>query len=776
MWHLTKIKAQNVLSFKECDFEPDQGVCTLVTGVNKDSDNQAGGNGSGKSSIMEMMSLGILGSPLRKCNSSEVINDQADSCSVLIELKNYATNQTLTIVRSFFVKLASTANIMLETNGVQEEVKLSGVAEYNKFILDMLGLTREEILNNFILSKYQYKNFLSISDKDKKEIINTFSNGNKIDEAIELIKVDRDEANIELQEKTNTLSGIIGKIEAYADQIETINQSSEQRRIDNERKIGQIKANIESIKQIIKSTSAEEEAANNKAVFLDEICVSIEDIEKSGYNLKSIQELEDFLHHDSVFQHFNKDYSFLLRINELNAQYDAKKVELSGLKSQLTTISEEVDRCSGDLKLAESQLKELTDANAKEESNLKVHLSDLESEKRLAEDKLDKLEATMGKTKRLISSIDAKMHGAITCPKCSHQFLTNQDASLEDLKASLNSNKALLEDTKSQFEALSAKLKDDFSSKILIIKNKLLYLHDNEKPQRDVVNQWKSNRSQLDSTLSQVKSKIAACESSIESFGGTIEEYIKKCFDNTINDMADLIEDCERIVDRCKKTNEANKSTIKSYTSQIEAIQGLSDDDSIKDIESKIEVLEEQKDAINEEITDSQQLINKLTEQESVFVKYKTYLANTKISALSTIINEFLDEIGSDLKVKFSGFTVLASGKIRDKISITLTRDGVDIGSFGKLSVGEQARINLACILALNKLVNINCDENKGLNLLVLDEVIDGTDESGISSILEALNNTGLTCLLITHGKTSESYSPCITVVKSQGNSNIKME
>lgn len=48
----------------------------------------------------------------------------------------------------------------------------------------------------------------------------------------------------------------------------------------------------------------------------------------------------------------------------------------------------------------------------------------------------------------------------------------------------------------------------------------------------------------------------------------------------------------------------------------------------------------------------------------------------------------------------------------------------MDCGSFGKFSAGEAARVNLATILAMQKLVNSNCDGDKGLDLLVLDEIL----------------------------------------------------
>lgn len=120
--------------------------------------------------------------------------------------------------------------------------------------------------------------------------------------------------------------------------------------------------------------------------------------------------------------------------------------------------------------------------------------------------------------------------------------------------------------------------------------------------------------------------------------------------------------------------------------------------------------------------------------------------------------NEFLEAINSDIRISFSGFTVLKSGKIRDKISISLIRDGVDCGSFDKFSEGEKARVNLANILALHKLTNVNCQDGKGLDLLVLDEILEACDAAGLANMFNALNNLQITSLVVSHGNVAENY------------------
>ena len=165
--------------------------------------------------------------------------------------------------------------------------------------------------------------------------------------------------------------------------------------------------------------------------------------------------------------------------------------------------------------------------------------------------------------------------------------------------------------------------------------------------------------------------------------------------------------------------------------------------------------------------------MNQFQEQEQRFHQFNSYLANTKIEALSKITNEFLASICSDIRIQFSGYTVLKTGKLREKISVTLVRDGVDCGSFGKFSEGEKARVNLSSILAMQKLVNSNCEGDKGLDLLVLDEILAAVDEEGNMKMFESLNRLGITALVVSHGHVSEAYPHTLVIRKEHGESRI---
>ena len=81
--------------------------------------------------------------------------------------------------------------------------------------------------------------------------------------------------------------------------------------------------------------------------------------------------------------------------------------------------------------------------------------------------------------------------------------------------------------------------------------------------------------------------------------------------------------------------------------------------------------------------------------------------------------------------------------------------------------------MNLATILAMQKLVNAHCDDEKGLDLLVLDEILAAVDAAGLASMFEALNALGGTVLVVSHGNVAESYPHKLVIVKENGESRI---
>lgn len=204
-------------------------MTTLIFGDNRDNDSQQS-NGAGKSALLECIAVGITGSPLRKIRTEEIINDAAEECTVTLHLVNDGMKEAFLIRRRIPRKGSSTVACTLWRDGKEvdtDEAVQPSVDAYNRYILDKLGITREELLNNFILSKYRYEDFLSSSDKEKKEIINRFSNGILVDEAIAHVDGDIEPLEEERQKVTLELAGVDGRVEMLFEQIRKQEEESE---------------------------------------------------------------------------------------------------------------------------------------------------------------------------------------------------------------------------------------------------------------------------------------------------------------------------------------------------------------------------------------------------------------------------------------------------------------------------------------------------------------------------------------------------------------------
>ena len=258
-------------------------------------------------------------------------------------------------------------------------------------------------------------------------------------------------------------------------------------------------------------------------------------------------------------------------------------------------------------------------------------------------------------------------------------------------------------------------------------------------------------------------------ENQIDDVQRDIEDLRSDMFDDAfqfIDSETDTAENAQKDAERAISNAEGS---IQSFEESIaDAEKALENDviDNLKQSKAKYQKDYEKAVTAKEKV---EKELAKYRSQETTFVEFKTHLANSKIEALAHITNEFLEKIGSDIRISFSGFTILKSGKVRDKISISLLRDGVNCGSFDKFSEGEKARVNLANILAMHKLTNVSCAEGKGLDLLILDEILDATDETGLANIFESLNSLQITSLIVSHGNIAENYPYKLVVNKRNG-------
>lgn len=771
MWKLNEIYAQNICAFRELKYTINQGVTTLIFGDNRDNESQRS-NGSGKSALIECIALGITGSPLRRIKNEEIINDLAEEAFVELQFSNTSGNEKFIIERRLFRKgVAEVACYLFRGEEfAADEMIMPGIDAYNKFILETLGITKEELFNNFILSKYKYQNFLSCSDKDKKEIINNFSNGVLVDEAIERIQADIVPIEQSLKSKETELAGMDGRINALTEQIEKEKELQQERQKSREDKINEIKNSIADKRGLIRGKNADKAELLSSKEALELVDKALQELENSEVSLEDCfgsiySKLQPYCNGNLT----DWQSVFVKKKQELDtADEDLKRWENIFIKSRdeverLTKLYESV---SAEYKQFHSEEKEKHAVNEENTVRLKQQLHEITRRGENVKKERRVLSAA-------IETLRNKLAGLITCPSCGHEFLvSDKDFDSEQGRIEIESKQEQMDALSNELETADEEIEDIEKLQSIIRKDK--------QEQKAWHDKWSEKLGSIQREYQDVLHKRDQAErlkkhveESIGQMQSGINGLHRKVFDEAF-EIVDMnyksIENKDKAVDEELKMIESSIGTLEDTMKELEEFTGenitVSLVQSLKECRDKSAKISQSKTLIEKEL-------RRLEEQEQHFVHFKTYLANSKIEALSKITNEFLEDIGSDIRIRFSGYTVLKTGKVRDKISVSLIRAGLDCGSFGKFSAGEAARVNLATILSMQKLINANCDDDKGLDLLVLDEILEAVDEDGLASMFSSLNRIGTTTLVVSHGNIAESYPYITKIIKEHGESKI---
>lgn len=772
MWKLKNIEAENLCAFRHLSYTLQQGVTTLIFGDNRDNESQQS-NGAGKSALLECIAVGITGSPLRKIRSEEIINDAAEECRIELRLTNDFSGEELSVARRIPRKGASTVACMLWRDGKEaetDEAVQPSVDAYNWYILDKLGITRDELLNNFILSKYRYADFLSSSDKEKKEIINRFSNGILVDEAIARVEEDIDPLSDEQQRINLELAGIDGRIGMLQEQIDRETAAREERGRTREARIAELEAAIAAKREQIRVHKEEMAGIGSAMEKVRQADEALQELESSDTPLEEcLKAIETFM---PLFPDARRtDWNRAVRLKKENME--VARASLTNLDAAVKQAEETLakkhtawERFKADYAGFRSLYKDKT-------ADFQSRLLDIDKQLRDLAGRLDDLRRKRRTISAGIDELSNKLAGKIACPACGHEFLVAHPGfDIEAGTKDLRMRQQQLSEINGRIEA-GERQTEEVEMRQSRIRTESRTLESDR-------HGWEQRLSEHERAVHGATDKVESAEhqrkrthAEIAALQDEVDGIRRKVFDEVFG----FIDERNAALGREKRKTEED---IRAAVCAVETLQ-----DTIREVNeatttdlprSLRATMQQEKQRSMEtarrkfEVDDR---VRDLEVQRERFVQFKTYLANTKIEALSRITNEFLIAIGSDIRIRFDGYTVLKSGKVREKISISLLRDGVDCGSFGKFSAGEAARVNLATILAMQKLVNANCDDGKGLDLLVLDEILEAVDEAGLASMFEALNALGGTVLVVSHGNVAEGYPHKLVITKEHGESRI---
>lgn len=409
MWIPVSLKLTNFRSIVDDKIEFENGKTFLLQGMNL-SDDGSDSNGSGKSSYREAFVF-VLGLPPYCDTLTDLINDGAETSNVELVMFNSITSDILSVERTLFRKGSS--KVKIELNSVDQIDFYSSVPEANKYIMKLIGLTPEDILNHFLISKEKFVSFFSSSDNDKKALINRFSKADKLDGIDKLIQVDIDKKIAEKGVLTDERNKLEGRTQTYQEEIDAINS------VDESEEVAELNTSIEEIKVAVKNIestiSNDKKSRESYSKKLTEVQSKI----KTKEELKKKQESQvEGLRkvYATSFDELSEYKAFLAEIsvslsgvvkcpkcyNEFNP---GEEIDVEEAKSQQPILEETIDMLTKDLKTKESSIK----IHKETVETLSVEIRGLKREEDGLNNDLRNIDRAILSNERLIESQDSEI-------------------------------------------------------------------------------------------------------------------------------------------------------------------------------------------------------------------------------------------------------------------------------------------------------------------------------------------------------------------------------
>lgn len=787
MWRLSEIRIRNIVSFHEATLNISQGVATLIFGRNEDNASQPC-NGSGKSSLIEAISFALTGEQLRKVKSvEEIINDHADEAYVYLRLDNDFNDTTFTIERNISRNAPQSiechkydaAGQEIETDKTIQPT----VSDYNKFILNEIGLSKDDIYNNFILCDNKYESFFDCSDKNKKEVINRFSNGIIVDESIARVQADMEPIVVRLNEVNNKVINVKGSISAIENELTQVDEKKVNAQKERESHIERLDGQIQKCREDIEAAEDKKSKGEKRLELLQQLQKQVANLEESDtalleayHQIKSmceVNELGTVSEFDVLSERYKKD---LIDANDL----------IKKLKAQINAANKRVKELQKDYEGKNNLYTQHTQEQSELTEKDKALIEKFNKEVAKIDQQLDKIEdqikvhkSRQAQLETLIARNSAMMDGIIICPKCEHKFFVGNEITVEEVRVNLVNFRTEMEDNKSKVKKLNEEF-DHYDDQAATKSDEIETIEKRIKSRSLDLNTEYSSLVSLSKELDEAERSVSSLqkqqistENELDRINGKIEVMRNRLFGEINGILEGRITNGENYISQQTSSIKFIQGQMAQYQQSKRELLEAPQTDFTASLKASLEKYQSDLQKAEKSASDIQSEYDILKKQELDFVMFKSYIARKKIDALSLIVNDFLEKIGSNIRLKLEGFTVTKTGKLRDKISVQVMRDGIDCGSYHKFSGGEKARLNLACILSLHTLTNSNCEDGKGLDFIIIDELLDKSDEMGMATYCEALNKLGQTALLITQGGVSEGYPHKLLIVKKQGISTI---
>jgi DNA repair exonuclease SbcCD ATPase subunit len=386
MWNPVKIEFKNLFSHVDSSYEFKNNRCVVIFGDNR-TDRSLENNGAGKTTLFEAICIALTNESLRNIKKDNFINREADSCFISFELHNPVLRKELIIQRTFF-RGGKSVNVKIFENGIQN-TQVTSVAEANKRVLELIGISREDLLRYYIISQDNHYTFFTASDTEKKEIMNRITSADMINPAIEELNnrkaIKQDELRL-LSLETDKLSG---KRETLAEQRLELLEAG-----NNDEEIAELEERISDTEDLLKKNKEEALVIDEEIAIVEKALseITIPDVSNlKAERKKKRSELDSF---ESELRELNRVKKNLK--NELSDSIECPSCGHEFIQSDLGLSVEDAERLLSETDKEISKVtKKIEDAEAKIKA-LTIKIEKAES----IQERYDEFEDKLNRLKR----------------------------------------------------------------------------------------------------------------------------------------------------------------------------------------------------------------------------------------------------------------------------------------------------------------------------------------------------------------------------------------
>tara|TARA_R110000796_G_scaffold134716_5_gene250527 strand:+ start:1066 stop:3219 length:2154 start_codon:yes stop_codon:yes gene_type:complete len=707
---LEKVIAKNFLTYDELEYVIEDRPLS-VQGRNLTDEGQAS-NGSGKSGIQTIIEFCITAQNSRGVRDNELVSYGYDKANAELVASCDIRKERIGIQWTIKFKGSNLLTITKQKyDGAWEEISFSNLNDGKKWILNWFDISKEDLFNYFLINKARFKSFFESSNKDKVDLINRFSDASIV-EGLE--DIDTDELTSQLATNQTTIIQTQTRIEV---KLEEINVESSR---NFEEELEEI---LEDIDDDITSKS--------DAIVQIKVNQKQKDKDLAQLNIDIANGQSDIKQDEKTLIEINKDIKDHLKVlSEVEVQLTDAELLVSSFKG--------LDRSQDRLDLSE----EIVDSHEQVE--------DLEDQK-------DQLADNKEKVLKIIESINVKLSGSIQCPSCDHKFILDGD--IEELEAKKINALSL---SKKMIASMS--LKDDSIKKL---ESQITTLQEQISAIKALETNSLEGKSDFIKAVQILQQSIAIHDTRTRILNkekGIHQEDLETLHREVKKDQAKIIELQE---DKDALSNKAtqHQNDIADLKAKRQGCVIESNQKAISLLQKDVEQLELNKTALNDKaIIIGDQIYNK-NQWKLIFKNFRLHLANQSLEVIEYHSNRYLSEMNSDLRIKLEGYKTLADGSIKDEITCKVVR-GIE-RTFNSFSGGEKGRLLFASILANRHMIN-STHKYGGLDFLSIDEVFEGVDGMGISSLVDSAKLLNIAVMIITH-VTDDNATEDVLLIEKRG-------